>query len=98
MAHNGLDAVAIAIAWCPDAVLLDIGLPGLDGFEVAKRIRREASLKHTLLIALTGYGLEEDRQRSKDSGFNHHLVKPADFAAVEKSLQGVAKKNAAVPG
>ena len=70
-------------------MLLDIGLPGLDGFEVAKRIRLEASLKHIVLVALTGYGLEADRRRSQEAGFDHHLVKPADFAEVAKILASV---------
>jgi PAS domain S-box-containing protein len=87
--HDGLGAVADAVAWCPDVVLLDIGLPGLNGFEVAKRIRREAAHPTMTLVALTGYGQAADRQRSREAGFDHHLVKPADFDEVEKILAAV---------
>ena len=90
MAHEGLSAVEAALAWCPDVVLLDIGLPGINGFEVATRIRNEPKLKTIVLVALTGYGQATDRQRSQDAGFDYHLVKPADFDDVEKILAGVA--------
>ena len=90
LVHDGLAAVAAAVAWCPDVVLLDIGLPGLNGFEVAKRIRLEATHPAMVLVALTGYGQAADRQRSHEAGFDHHLVKPADFDEVEKILVAVA--------
>ena len=89
LAHEGLGAVEAAVAWGPDVVLLDIGLPGLNGFEVAKRIRKEAAHKTMVLVALTGYGQASDRQLSKDAGFDHHLVKPADFDDVDKILLSV---------
>lgn len=89
MVHDGLSAVDAAVAWCPDVVLLDIGLPGLNGFEVAKRIRLEAAHPAMVLVALTGYGQASDRQRSHEAGFDHHLVKPADFDEVEKILAAV---------
>ena len=60
-------------------VLLDIGLPGLNGFEVAKRLRQQPALQNAVLVAMTGYGRESDLQRSFDAGFDHHLVKPGDF-------------------
>ena len=91
LAYDGPSALEAAIAWRPDAVLLDIGLPGITGYEVAERIRREATLKNTVLVALTGYGQESDRQHSQEAGFDHHLVKPADFADVRKILANVAK-------
>ena len=86
LAYEGISAVQTAVAWCPEVVLLDIGLPGLNGFEVAKRIREQAAQPNMVLVALTGYGQATDRQRSKDAGFDHHLVKPADFDEVEKIL------------
>ena len=89
LAYDGPGAVAAAVAWCPDVVLLDIGLPGLSGFEVAKRIRREAAHSAMVLVALTGYGQASDRQHSLEAGFDHHLVKPADFDEVEKILAAV---------
>jgi len=91
IANDGLGALEAAIAWCPDVVLLDIGLPGFSGFEVAKRIRKEATLGNIVLVALTGYGHESDRQRSREAGFDHHLVKPADFEAIEEILDSIAK-------
>jgi CheY-like chemotaxis protein len=87
--HDGLGAVAAATDWCPDVVLLDIGLPGLNGFEVARRIRLQAANPAMVLVALTGYGQAADRQRAQDSGFDHHLVKPADFDEIEKILAAV---------
>lgn len=79
VAHNGSDALVIASSFRPQVVLLDIGLPGMDGYEVARRLRAMPALEDTFLIALTGYGTEDDRTRALDSGFNEHLVKPADL-------------------
>ena len=91
MAHDGPSALEAALAWQPDLVLLDIGLPGLNGFEVAKQIRQAPLLNNTVLVALTGYGLEADRQRSREAGFDHHLVKPADFDDIEKILESISQ-------
>ena len=74
------------------AMLLDIGLLGLDGFEVAKRIRQQPALKHIVLVAVTGYGQESDRERSQDAGFDHHLVKPVDFDKLQDILATVSEK------
>jgi PAS domain S-box-containing protein len=82
MAHDGLTAVELARTHRPEIVLLDIGLPGMDGYEVAKQLRREEFCKDSLIIATSGYGQEEDRRRSQEAGFNHHLVKPVDFDAL----------------
>jgi PAS domain S-box-containing protein len=78
-AANGTDALKIAADFVPQVVLLDIGLPGMDGFEVARRLRELPAMKSSFLIALTGYGSQSDRQRAKEAGFNEHLVKPADM-------------------
>jgi signal transduction histidine kinase/ActR/RegA family two-component response regulator len=78
-AGNGTEALETARHFLPEVVLLDIGLPGMDGLEVARRLRQEPSLSNTLLVALTGYGHEDDRRRSQESGFNAHLVKPVDL-------------------
>lgn len=88
--HDGLSAVEEALAWRPDAVLLDIGLPGLNGYGVAKRIRLEASLQGMVLIALTGYSQDTDRQFAKDAGFDHHLAKPANYKLLEALLKDVS--------
>jgi PAS domain S-box-containing protein len=81
-AHDGLSACETAVTFTPDLVLLDIGLPGMDGFEVARRLRAESSLDGVYLVALTGYGSESDRNRSKESGFDAHLVKPVEIDAL----------------
>ena len=85
MAFNGAQAVEIARRFQPDLVLLDIGLPGEDGYEVARRLRQEVGLKDALLIAVTGYSRDENQQRSKEAGFNLHLTKPVDLSV----LQGI---------
>src|SRR4051812_33168956 len=80
-AHDGPSAVEAARSHRPDYVLLDIGLPGMSGYEVAKRLREDGFLD-TVIIAVSGYGQEEDRRRSKLAGFDHHLVKPLDHDAL----------------
>ena len=90
--HDGPVTLEAALAYRPDVVLLDIGLPGLDGFEVAKRIRQQPMLQDLVLVAMTGYGQETDRRRSQEAGFDHHLVKPADFDEVLKILESVSGK------
>jgi CheY-like chemotaxis protein len=78
VASEGQEALRIAQAFKPDVVLLDIGLPGMNGFEVAQRMRSEPWSRDALLIALTGYGEAESRSRSAQAGFDFHMVKPAD--------------------
>ena len=77
-AHDGLEAVEAAEAFRPDVILLDIGLPKLNGYEACRRIREQPWGKDMVLVALTGWGQEEDRRRSEEAGFNHHMVKPVD--------------------
>ena len=79
IARDGLEALTAAQAFEPDAVLLDIGLPKLNGFEVARRLRAEPWAQRVVLLALTGWGQEEDRSRSAAAGFDGHLVKPVEF-------------------
>ena len=88
-AYDGSSVLEAALDYRPNVVLLDIGLPGLDGFEVAKLLRRQPALQHAVLVAMTGYGRESDRQRSRDAGFDHHLVKPGDFGKVLQILAAV---------
>jgi CheY-like chemotaxis protein len=78
VANDGMAALKIAEGFRPDVVLLDIGLPGMNGFEVAQRLRTQPESCDALLIALTGYGEAESRTRSAQSGFDFHMVKPAD--------------------
>jgi CheY-like chemotaxis protein len=73
-----MSALRIAQEFRPDVVLLDIGLPGMNGFEVAHQLRKQAACRDALLIALTGYGEAESRTRSAQAGFDFHMVKPAD--------------------
>jgi PAS domain S-box-containing protein len=86
-ARDGLHAVEAAAQWTPDVVLLDIGLPQLDGYEVARRIRAQRhGVNGVMLIAITGWGQDEDRRRSRDAGFNAHLTKPVDYGDLNKLL------------
>jgi signal transduction histidine kinase len=88
--HDGLDALDAARAYRPEVVLLDIGLPGLDGYQVAERLRSEVGLDHTLLVAMTGYGQPEDRRRSREAGIHHHFVKPVEPFVLRNLLAEVA--------
>jgi CheY-like chemotaxis protein len=76
VAHDGPSALAAAQESVPDVVLLDIGLPGMNGYEVAKQMRAIPRLQRVILIAVTGYGHESDRNKTREAGFDHHLVKP----------------------
>jgi CheY-like chemotaxis protein/two-component sensor histidine kinase len=83
LAHDGHEAVEQAHAVSPDLVLLDIGLPGLSGYDVARRLRDDKSLNGAFIVALTGYGQEDDRRRSKEAGFDEHLTKPVSIPMLE---------------
>lgn len=85
-AHNGLDGLKIAQQWRPDIVLLDIGLPGLDGYEVARRLRSYSRTQHARLIALTGYARDTDISQALEAGFDGHLAKPLNFTELEKQM------------
>jgi PAS domain S-box-containing protein len=85
-AHDGMDAVAKAAAYKPDVVLLDIGLPRLNGYEACRAIREQPGGKTILIVALTGWGQDQDRRNSKEAGFDGHLVKPVDHAELMKLL------------
>ncbi|HEX6260876.1 MAG TPA: PAS domain S-box protein, partial [Woeseiaceae bacterium] len=93
-AYDGTDALKVALQFVPDVVLLDIGLPEIDGYEVAYRIRQQDVLSRVVLIAMTGYGQPEDRLRSQAVGFDHHLVKPAEFAELQAILASVRETKA----
>ena len=88
-AHDGLTAVQTALVHRPDVMLLDIGLPGLNGYEVAKEVRQHPQLCDVVLVALTGYGQDSDRATSIQAGFNHHMVKPASFEQIKQILASV---------
>ena len=76
VAHDGPSTLKVAAAFLPDVVFLDLGMPGMDGFETARHLRKIVGLDTAVLVALTGYGREEDRQRAVEAGFDHFLVKP----------------------
>lgn len=78
IAYDGLEALDAEADFRPEVVLLDIGMPKLSGYDVAKRIR-QARGNAVLIVAITGWGQEDDRQRARDAGFNHHFTKPVDF-------------------
>jgi CheY-like chemotaxis protein len=78
VAYDGLEGVKAAQEWHPDMVLCDIGLPGLDGYGVATEVRHNPATAHACLVAITGYGTDQDRERARQAGFDYHLTKPAD--------------------
>ena len=86
--HDGLEALEVAEAFRPELVLLYIGLPRLNGYDVARRIRQQPWGRDVMLVALTGWGQAEDRRLSQEAGFNSHIVKPVELAALEKLLAG----------
>jgi CheY-like chemotaxis protein len=89
-AYDGLSAIEAARAHRPEVVLLDIGLPGMDGYEVARRLRLEEGFRDATIIAITGYGQEEGCRQSRAAGFNHHLIKPVQFDTLVSLLSGTA--------
>jgi CheY-like chemotaxis protein len=91
VAHDGPDALRLAAAFHPQIALLDIGLPVMDGYELAAHLREMPGLATIGLVAVTGYGQASDRQRAKEAGFQHHLVKPINL----DELEGVLAKRAA---
>jgi CheY-like chemotaxis protein len=89
VAHDGPAALTTVDADPPDLVFLDIGMPVMNGYDVAQRLRRRPGLENLLLVAMTGWGQEEDRRRSQEAGFDHHLVKPVEPDALHKLLAGM---------
>jgi CheY-like chemotaxis protein len=85
-AYDGHAALLRASEWEPALVFLDIGMPGLNGYEVARRLRQDVRFEKVTLVALTGYGQEKDIELSRAAGFDHHLVKPVDMVLLERLL------------
>jgi CheY-like chemotaxis protein len=94
-AHDGEGALQALHAFRPTVALLDIGMPGMDGLEVARRARQTPEGRAVTLIALTGWGQAEDRRQSKTAGFDHHLVKPVDPLALQALLETLPQPQAA---
>jgi CheY-like chemotaxis protein len=93
-AHDGRQALVVAATYRPDLVLLDIGLPGMDGFAVARHLRSQPELAGVVLVALTGYGSDEDRRQAQAAGFNQHMVKPVNFDALQELLSALEPHDA----
>ncbi len=90
VAHDGRSALEAFDAWRPEAVLLDIGMPEMDGYEVARAIRAGENGSRVPLVALTGWGQEDDRRRAREAGLDHHLVKPAQPGALRSLLAALS--------
>lgn len=93
VANDGAAALSAAAAFRPDMVFMDIGLPDQSGFEVASALRRQEGMAHVTLVALTGWGAEQDSRRARDAGFDAHLTKPADFERIERLLQEAIERS-----
>ncbi|CAH0281319.1 Sensor histidine kinase TmoS [Massilia sp. Bi118] len=91
MAHDGVDALELLRSFTPQLVFLDIGMPRMNGFETARAIRQIPELKNTRLIALTGWGADDDRSQSKEAGFDCHLTKPVQVGDIDTILQGLGR-------
>jgi signal transduction histidine kinase len=89
--HDGRHAVEAAREFMPDAILLDIGLPGMDGYQVCRALRQDDRFKHTPIIAQTGWGQSRDKTSTSEAGFDHHLTKPVAFEDLERTLSGLAR-------
>jgi CheY-like chemotaxis protein len=96
-AYDGLEAIEAARRLRPDAVLLDIGLPRLNGYEACRRMRQEPWGKELVLVALTGWGQEEDRRESRNAGFDAHMVKPVDHDALLQFLARLPSRGNPAP-
>ena len=94
VAHDGPSAMIMAKSFLPDVVLLDIGLPGLSGYQVAAQLRASRETQHAVLVALTGYGQPEDQRRAFEAGFNYHLIKPVELDELEKIIASVKRQGA----
>ena len=87
--HDGAQALAAAADFVPEIAFIDIGMPKVHGYEVARRLRAEPATSECLLVAVTGWGQEGDRQRARDAGFDRHLVKPVDPNEVDAILEAL---------
>ncbi len=92
IAHGGPSAIALAKTFYPDIILLDIGLPGMNGYEICQAMRRESVLQNAVFIAQTGWRDEEHRKRSKEAGFDYYLVKPVDMEAPKNIFSQMSKE------
>lgn len=91
VAYDGSDGLARALDFAPDVVICDVGLPDLDGYQVARALRSHRDLGRATLVALTGYGQPEDQRSAFEAGFNAHMTKPADLESLQRLLAEVAR-------
>jgi CheY-like chemotaxis protein len=98
VAYDGLEALRVAQRWHPDGALLDLGLPGLDGYQVALRLREQAGPHSLVLIAVTGFDWKGAARRSQEYGFDHHLVKPIDPEQLRQLLEQRTRPPAVAEG
>jgi CheY-like chemotaxis protein len=96
VAHNSPAALLVAETFRPEIAFLDLGLPVMDGYELAMRLRDIPDLREMRLIAVTGYGQASDRRKTRQAGFHHHLTKPVDLDLVDKVLAGIADEDTAI--
>jgi two-component system OmpR family response regulator len=94
LCHHGADALQAAQDFAPDVVLLDLGLPGKDGYQVATEMRRDPTLRDILIIAISGYGAAQDQPLPFEIRIDHHLVKPVSFDVLQSLLNGKRKQRA----
>jgi CheY-like chemotaxis protein len=87
-AQDGLEAIDVAREFRPDVVLMDLGMPRLNGYEAVRQLRQEPWAREVTIVATTGWGQDEDRRRTADAGFDRHLVKPIDIASLREVLAG----------
>jgi len=95
--HDGSEAIEAAAEFQPDAILLDIGMPRLNGYDACRVIRAQPSCANAFIVALTGWGLQEDRRRAESVGFDCHLVKPVEPAALEQLIRELPARTPAPP-
>jgi CheY-like chemotaxis protein len=85
-AHDGLEALEKAQSFGPDTILLDIGMPGMNGYETCRRLRETPWGRDAAIVAVTGWGQDDDRERSREAGFDHHLTKPVELESLQELL------------
>jgi CheY-like chemotaxis protein len=93
VAYSGPAALEAAVEYQPDLVLMDVGMPGMDGYEVARRLRQQPRLQDVVIVAMTGYGQESDREQAQKAGFDHHLVKPVKSEELQEVLARLTKQH-----
>jgi CheY-like chemotaxis protein len=97
VAHDGAEALEIAAAFQPDAALVDLGMPNMNGYSLARRLREWRWTRDALLVAVTGWGGDKERERAKDAGFDHHLLKPVQPERIAELLATVRPRDGRVP-